>query len=45
MLMKLVCLNLKQDPRDFMGAGDVGYIISGIKNSAEVKGRRYNNPC
>lgn len=30
-------LKLKQDPRDFMGTGDVGYIISGIKNSVEVK--------
>jgi GTP-binding protein LepA len=30
-------LKLKQDPRDYMGAGDVGYIISGIKNSSEVK--------
>jgi GTP-binding protein LepA len=30
-------LKLKQDPRDELGAGDVGYIISGIKASAEVK--------
>jgi GTP-binding protein LepA len=30
-------LKLKQDPRDIMVTGDVGYIISGIKNSAEVK--------
>jgi GTP-binding protein LepA len=30
-------LKLKQDPKDFMGTGDVGYIISGIKNSVEVK--------
>jgi GTP-binding protein LepA len=30
-------LKLKQDPRNYMGAGDVGYIISGIKNSTEVK--------
>jgi len=30
-------LKLKQDPRDEMGAGDVGYIISGIKISSEVK--------
>ena len=30
-------LKLKQDPRDEMGAGDVGYIISGIKVSSEVK--------
>ncbi len=30
-------LKLKQEPRDILGAGDVGYIISGVKNSAEVK--------
>jgi GTP-binding protein LepA len=30
-------LKLKLDPRDFMGTGDVGYIISGIKTSSEVK--------
>jgi GTP-binding protein LepA len=30
-------LRLKQEPRDFMGTGDVGYIISGIKESSEVK--------
>jgi GTP-binding protein LepA len=30
-------LKLKQNPRDEMGAGDVGYIISGIKISSEVK--------
>jgi GTP-binding protein LepA len=30
-------LKLRQDPRDEMGAGDVGYIISGIKVSSEVK--------
>lgn len=30
-------LKLKQDPKNFMGTGDVGYIISGIKNSVEVK--------
>ncbi|MDD2197361.1 MAG: translation elongation factor 4 [Bacteroidales bacterium] len=30
-------LKLKMSPRDFVTAGDVGYIISGIKNSAEVK--------
>jgi GTP-binding protein LepA len=30
-------LKLKQDPKEFMGTGDVGYIISGIKNSVEVK--------
>ena len=42
-------LKLKQDPRDFMGTGDVGYIISGIKNSSEVKVgdtiTQVNNPC
>jgi GTP-binding protein LepA len=30
-------LRLKMLPRDSIGAGDVGYIISGIKNSSEVK--------
>lgn len=30
-------LQLKLVPKDSMGAGNVGYIISGIKNSAEVK--------
>ena len=30
-------LKLKQDPREYMVTGDVGYIISGIKNSVEVK--------
>ncbi len=30
-------LQLKMVPKDSMGAGNVGYIISGIKNSAEVK--------
>jgi GTP-binding protein LepA len=30
-------LRLKMIPRDSVSAGDVGYIISGIKNSAEVK--------
>jgi GTP-binding protein LepA len=30
-------LKLKQEPRDVLGAGDVGYIISGVKNSVEVK--------
>lgn len=30
-------LKLKREPRDVLSAGDVGYIISGIKNSAEVK--------
>ena len=30
-------LKIKQEPRNFMGTGDVGYIISGIKESSEVK--------
>ena len=30
-------LKLNMSPRDEIKAGDVGYIISGIKNSAEVK--------
>lgn len=30
-------LKLKREPRDMLRAGDVGYIISGIKVSAEVK--------
>jgi GTP-binding protein LepA len=30
-------LKIKREPRDILSAGDVGYIISGIKNSAEVK--------
>ena len=30
-------LKLKLSPRDRLGTGDVGYIISGIKNSREVK--------
>ncbi len=42
-------LKLKQDPRDEMGAGDVGYIISGIKVSSEVKVgdtiTQVKNPC
>jgi GTP-binding protein LepA len=42
-------LKLKQDPRDKMFAGDVGYIISGIKNSVEVKVgdtiTHVKNPC
>jgi GTP-binding protein LepA len=42
-------LKLKQDPRDTMGAGDVGYIISGVKNSSEVKVgdtiTHVKNPC
>ena len=42
-------LKLKLDPRDVLGAGDVGYIISGIKNSSEVKVgdtiTHVKNPC
>jgi GTP-binding protein LepA len=42
-------LKLKQDPRDTIGAGDVGYIISGIKISSEVKVgdtiTHVKNPC
>ena len=30
-------LQLKQVPKDMLSAGDVGYIISGIKSSKEVK--------
>lgn len=30
-------LKLGPEPRDFLSAGDVGYIISGIKTSREVK--------
>ncbi|MCU0407907.1 MAG: translation elongation factor 4 [Bacteroidales bacterium] len=30
-------LKLKQSPRNILMAGDVGYIISGIKDSSEVK--------
>ena len=42
-------LKLKQYPREEMGAGDVGYIISGIKISSEVKVgdtiTHVKNPC
>ncbi len=42
-------LKRKQSPRDKMGAGDLGYIISGIKNSVEVKVgdtiTHVRNPC
>ncbi len=42
-------LKLKQDPRNELGAGDVGYIISGIKVSSEVKVgdtiTTVKNPC
>ena len=30
-------LNLTQTPKKFIGAGDVGYLITGIKNAKEVK--------
>jgi GTP-binding protein LepA len=30
-------LKLKQSPREVMGTGDVGYIITGVKNSVEVR--------
>jgi GTP-binding protein LepA len=30
-------LRLKQEPRNMLGTGDVGYIISGVKSSKEVK--------
>ena len=30
-------LKIKREPRKVLSAGDVGYIISGIKNSVEVK--------
>ncbi|WP_192821066.1 translation elongation factor 4 [Rufibacter sp. LB8] len=30
-------LKLNQEPRDVLGAGNVGYLISGIKNAKEVK--------
>jgi GTP-binding protein LepA len=42
-------LKLKQTPRENMLAGDVGYIISGIKNSVEVRVgdtiTHVKNPC
>jgi GTP-binding protein LepA len=42
-------LQLKTEPRDVLYAGDVGYIISGIKTSREVKVgdtiTHVNNPC
>jgi GTP-binding protein LepA len=42
-------LKLKQDPRNFMGVGDVGYIITGVKVSSEVKVgdtiTHVKNPC
>ena len=40
---------LKPEARDVLGVGDVGYIISGVKNSAEVKVgdtiTQVGNPC
>ena len=42
-------LRLKQEPRDIVKTGDVGYIISGIKEAKEVKVgdtiTTLNNPC
>lgn len=42
-------LKLKPDPRDIMSVGDVGYIITGVKASAEVKVgdtiTQVRNPC
>ena len=42
-------LKLKQQPRDTLKAGDVGYIISGIKAAKEVKVgdtiTHFKNPC
>ena len=42
-------LKLKQDPREVMSAGNVGYIISGVKISSEVKVgdtiTQVKNPC
>ena len=42
-------LKLKQEPRNIMSTGDVGYIISGIKTSKEVKVgdtiTTVDNPC
>jgi GTP-binding protein LepA len=42
-------LRLKQEPRDAVKTGDVGYIISGIKEAREVKVgdtiTTANNPC
>ena len=42
-------LKLKQDPRDIMEVGDVGYIITGVKVSSEVKVgdtiTHVKNPC
>jgi GTP-binding protein LepA len=42
-------LKLKQDPREMLGTGDVGYIISGVKISSEVRVgdtiTHVKNPC
>jgi GTP-binding protein LepA len=42
-------LKLKQYPREVLSGGDVGYIISGIKNASEVRVgdtiTHVNNPC
>ncbi len=42
-------LRLKKEPRNELNAGDVGYIISGIKASSEVKVgdtiTHYDKPC
>lgn len=42
-------LKLKPDPRETMSVGDVGYIITGVKASAEVKVgdtiTQVKNPC
>ncbi|TAN13286.1 MAG: elongation factor 4 [Chitinophagaceae bacterium] len=42
-------LRLKPEPKDQIGAGNVGYIITGIKNAREVKVgdtiTLENNPC
>ena len=42
-------LKFRQDPRDVMGPGNVGYIISGVKISAEVRVgdtiTQVKNPC
>jgi GTP-binding protein LepA len=42
-------LRIKREPRKVLSAGDVGYIISGIKNSTEVKVgdtiTHVENPC
>jgi GTP-binding protein LepA len=42
-------LKLKYEPREYLGCGDVGYIISGIKTAREVKVgdtiTHVENPC